>query len=495
MLLYSLGGILLGLAWIYPGSLASAALGAVAAFLLIYATKKKRSYFASWAFGLLSHGIAFYWLFGTIKNFGGYNWGVSSLFFALFIATQSLIFPLFTFLYSRINFGLQKRIGISATLAWLLTSFLFVRIFPWDFSHTMSAVRHLTQIADIAGDTLITALVIFCAESLSIYLIDTKQRKLLLFPIILLLATITYSTLQINYYGDSKNFLSQIKTTMIQGDVSIQKKGNMQFLGTNLKTYWEASKAAINTENPELVIWPESVITQEINVTAQNLEETGYLPDFTPVNFLTGALSFDSRSNVKKIHNSAFGINTKGQIFTPYHKQILMPFGEYIPFSNLYPKVKELAPFIPDFTAGEKVEVFPFNKNLKVAPLICYEDLLPSISQTASQLGATLLVNLTNDAWFGRSVASRQHNLIASFRAIENRRFLLRSTNSGLTSIVDPTGKTTAELPIFTTASLSKTIGLLNQQSIFSKFSTNRIWWLFYAYAIICLLYNLRKRS
>ena len=109
-------------------------------------------------------------------------------------------------------------------------------------------------------------------------------------------------------------------------------------------------------------------------------------------------------------------------------------------------------------------------------------------------MGATLLVNLTNDAWFGRSVASRQHNLIASFRAIENRRFLLRSTNSGLTAIIDPTGKTIEELPIFTTTSLSKTIGLLNQQTIFGKFATNRIWWLFYAYAIICLLYKLGKK-
>ena len=92
---------------------------------------------------------------------------------------------------------------------------------------------------------------------------------------------------------------------------------------------------------------------------------------------------------------------------------------------------------------------------LKVAPLVCYEDTVPALARKATLGGSELLVNITYDTWFGRSAAPHEHHLIAAFRAIENRRFLVRATNSGLSAVVDPLGRTIARLPVFSEGTLA----------------------------------------
>jgi apolipoprotein N-acyltransferase len=107
------------------------------------------------------------------------------------------------------------------------------------------------------------------------------------------------------------------------------------------------------------------------------------------------------------------------------------------------------------------------------------------------QAGATLLVNITNDVWFGDTVAPRQHNLIASFRAIENRRWLVRSTNTGTTSVVSPTGETVASLPGFSEGVLRAEVRLLSGQTLYTRFFGERLWWLITAIAAAALLRSL----
>ena len=123
-----------------------------------------------------------------------------------------------------------------------------------------------------------------------------------------------------------------------------------------------------------------------------------------------------------------------------------------------------------------------------VSPLICYEDVVPHISRWAVVKGATLLVNQTNDAWFGNTVAPYQHHMIASFRAIENRRFLLRSTNTGLTAAVDPLGRTLASLLPFTEGVLPIEVNLIQTQTIFTRLPIPLAWTLLAAMSILSVI-------
>jgi apolipoprotein N-acyltransferase len=114
---------------------------------------------------------------------------------------------------------------------------------------------------------------------------------------------------------------------------------------------------------------------------------------------------------------------------------------------------------------------------LKVAPLICYEDTVPALARKASRKGAELLVNITSDSWFGRTLAPHQHHLIAAFRAIENRRFLIRATNTGLSGVVDPLGRTIASIPPFAEGTATAQVTPLTYHSAYTNGIGDRPWW------------------
>jgi apolipoprotein N-acyltransferase len=138
------------------------------------------------------------------------------------------------------------------------------------------------------------------------------------------------------------------------------------------------------------------------------------------------------------------------------------------------------------FTAGTEVRVFDYPMRrregqeyiLKIAPLICYEDIVPWLAHKATRQGAQLLVNLTYDTWFGRTAAPYQHHAIAAFRAIENRRFLVRATNSGYSAVVDPLGRTIARIPTFTEGTVRASVSLLDYPSEYARYVGDRPWWL-----------------
>jgi apolipoprotein N-acyltransferase len=245
-----------------------------------------------------------------------------------------------------------------------------------------------------------------------------------------------------------------------QANVSVQEKHNQRSFTKNTTQYVRLSDAAIKQHHPDLVIWPETVVQDWLPTAARSVLASPRFPrlpgiseahPLTPLIF--GALTY---TNADTLHNSAVTISSNGSVPSTYHKQILLPFGEYMPFAETFPWLQKLNPLAAGaFTAGTepRLVTLPFLNNhgseatYRVGSLICYEDIVPSLSRTAVRAGAELLVNLTNDGWFRVSKAPYQHHLIASFRAIENQRYLLRSTNTGLTGVVDPFGKTIASIP------------------------------------------------
>jgi apolipoprotein N-acyltransferase len=163
----------------------------------------------------------------------------------------------------------------------------------------------------------------------------------------------------------------------------------------------------------------------------------------------------------------------------------LIPFGEYMPGSDVFPWLSGLNNRQEGFTAGTEVRVFEYPMRrrdgtaypLKVSPLICYEDIVPALARIATQHGAELLVNLTYDTWFGRSMAPFQHHVIAAFRAIENRRYLVRSTNTGYSAVVDPLGRTIASIRPFREGIIAVSVSLLDYPSTYTRYLGETPWW------------------
>jgi apolipoprotein N-acyltransferase len=177
-----------------------------------------------------------------------------------------------------------------------------------------------------------------------------------------------------------------------------------------------------------------------------------------------------------KAFNTAFLTDAKGRVLGRYHKQVLLAFGEYLPFAKVLALLPAM-PFADGFTPGSGPVVFHLPRGVRVGPLICYEDLMPYLSRKfVGEARANLLVNLTNDAWYGKSVGPWQHLWLAQSRAIETRRTLLRVTNTGVTSLVNAKGEVVKTLPMFTAATLQTDVEILNDETYYVRFGDWFAW-------------------
>jgi apolipoprotein N-acyltransferase len=223
------------------------------------------------------------------------------------------------------------------------------------------------------------------------------------------------------------------------------------------------------------------------------------VPEFpqTTKYLIFGARSFrgDPASPSVIAFNSAFLVNSQGRVLGHYHKQVLLAFGEYIPFLRFLGGVPGMPPVGQGFSAGNEPLILELPGSVRIGTLICYEDLMPFLARAfVRQKKANLLINLTNDAWFGKTVAPWQHARLAQWRAIENRRTLVRATNTGLTTIINAKGELLENLPLFSTGVLKAKAEILEAETSYVRFGD---WfaWLALLASLLIWLYGWRAGS
>lgn len=207
--------------------------------------------------------------------------------------------------------------------------------------------------------------------------------------------------------------------------------------------------------NPDLTVWPETALNGYLpySRSARDMVKRGVALARSPL--LTGTMEathvkVSARApQGREYYNSVWLFNTQGDPLgrKPYRKQHLVPFGEYIPLDKTIPLLQKLAPTGVSCTPGDGANIFTLTRTnaqtLAIGALICFEDTVPELSRNAVKAGAQLLALVTNDAWFNGSIEPVQHLHQAIFRAVENGVPLVRCANSGVSCIVEPTGKTT----------------------------------------------------
>ncbi|HCY84992.1 MAG TPA: apolipoprotein N-acyltransferase, partial [Desulfobacteraceae bacterium] len=178
----------------------------------------------------------------------------------------------------------------------------------------------------------------------------------------------------------------------------------------------------------------------------------------------------DVGKEIIRYYNRAYMLNPKGLVTASYDKTHLVPFGEYVPLQDLLFFIEKLTAEAGNFSRGKHVgKSLPFGEH-KTGVLICFEILFPDIARAFVANGADILTTITNDAWFGRTSAPAQHFSIAVFRAVENRRSVVRAANTGISGFIDPAGRITAATGLFETTFLSAAVPALTQSSFYSRF-------------------------
>jgi apolipoprotein N-acyltransferase len=473
-------GAAIAVAWWVPETITSALFGWVAAFLLVYAVRAHRAYWPAYCAGLACCALGFYWIFRTVSDFGRLGPLTAAVVFVLFVTLSAVQFLVFAFIHHKLGPWFNTA-ALRSPTALVLSELISIRVFHWHFGHTQIALTPLVQIADIGGGMVVSFLMFWIAEVAVRLVVFRERRWSFLVPAVFLAAALGYGILMVRVFASGAGAASRLAVVLVQGNFPLARGRDPEAIGRNVRRLFELSARAPH-ENA-LIVWPEGAIPAFLPAELQSLRTDPVLPWFNDnSSFLVGTYAIDQN---EKRYNAAFAVSPDGAVSHPYFKQVLIPFGEYMPLATWFPWIKTLNTNAGVFTAGTDVRVFalPMRRTdgtsytLRVSPLICYEDTVPKISRTATLKGAELLVNLTYDTWFGRSVAPFEHHLIATFRAIENRRYLVRVTNNGYSAVVDPLGRTIARIAPFTEGTKSVGVELLNYRSTYTQYLGDRPWW------------------
>jgi apolipoprotein N-acyltransferase len=226
---------------------------------------------------------------------------------------------------------------------------------------------------------------------------------------------------------------------------------------------------------PSIVVWPEVPAPYYYEEDAGFREYVNNLARMTQANVLLGTVAHTPQGAPL---NSAQLISPTGSPISRYDKVNLVPFGEFVPWPFHY-LADKVSSEVGDFEAGHRVVVSPAGKH-QIGAFICYESVFPGFVRKFAAGGAEVLFNLSNDGWFGQSAARRQHLNIARMRAAENRRWLLRATNDGITAVIDPAGRIRGSLAPNTRAAYYAGFSYISTQTVYTRFGD----W----FAALCLL-------
>jgi apolipoprotein N-acyltransferase len=183
-----------------------------------------------------------------------------------------------------------------------------------------------------------------------------------------------------------------------------------------------------------------------------------------------------------------------GSVLGRYDKRVLLPFGEYLPGTSLIPSLAELSPHTGDFTPGDRFATLDVPGHVRIAPLICYEDVPSGIAREMTHRGAEALLTIFNDAWFGPTIAPYQHEALALWRALENRRYFVRVGNAGTTGVIDPLGRVVDRLGLFTEETLVPEIRPLRIETFYTRWG-DAFSWTVVAVAVLLLILAFRQRG
>jgi len=466
-------GVLLALA--FP----SASLAPLAWFALVplFCSLEERPFRKGFVTGLVFFAAVLYWLNIVMVTYGGLNLVFSIVAYLLLVAYLALYVGAVT----AAAMHLARRLGWSPLwtlpLAWAAGEYLRAHLlsgFPWaSLGYSQYALLPLVQSADLWGVYGLSLLLVFSNAVLARLWKEAPERRWrgsclagLLVLAGLFVANLGYGYLRLDQAAETDR--EQLRIALIQGNIDQSVKWNPDHLARTLRTYLDLSRQAIAPQPVDLLVWPESATPffyQDGGPAARLVDD---LAVASGSYLLFGSPAYQREEGRTSYLNSAFLLSPQGRPLGRSDKVHLVPFGEYVPLKWLLPFVDKLVVGIGDFSPGT---VSPLAMNgHQLGVLVCYEAIFPDLARDYVRQGADLLVNITNDAWFGRSSAPWQHLEMACFRAIENRVWLARAANTGVSALVDPTGKIRRESGLFEATQISGLAGYGARPGIYGRF-------------------------
>ena len=451
--------------------------------------KPLQAFVMAYACGILWYAGTCYWIYDVMHQYGGVNTPAGLGILILFCMYLAIYHGVFGLLVSWLagNNHFSRRALLLSPVVWVAVELARTRItgFPWDLLGTSQVDNiPLARIATVTGVYgLSFEIMLVNAALAAAFLVRREQRKPLL-----LAALGAIVVLQSGRLIPAPAIPADRNAMLVQANVPILEGADWtkEYFNATLRDLSKVSLGGENSSPTRLVVWPESPAPF---YTTDPLfrDAVGNLAGQADTWVLTGSIGIRNASmspgGATEIYNSAALVSPAGEWVSRYDKTHLVPFGEYLPFKRVFAFAGGLTKEVGDFSPGTSRAPLEAD-GARLGVFICYESIFPDEVRQSVAQGAQVFVNISNDGWYGDSGAYAQHLKQARMRAVENARWLLRDTNTGVTASIDPYGRIVASVPRKVRTALVAPYALSNETTFYTRHGD----WFAYACAIICVV-------
>lgn len=480
-------------------------------FVIQEAPTDKKALLYSFISGFVFWGGLIYWLL-FLAGWSMQTWLITILVFLGYLGLTAIL-AFFTLLFGWGCRLFKKRAGLSfiwsAPLLWVGLEYLRTHLFsgfPWGLigasQYKCLPVIQIAEWTGVYGVSFVAVLVnAFLFEGIDFVLGRRKKLSLpeKIIPLLVFGLTLLFGMVSLKQYsGSNREPAEGARISLVQGNIPQDVKWSDEYEETIHQVYRDLTLSAVEKENPDLVIWPETAIPAYLKYDEESLKFVSGLIKKIKKPMLVGASDAQSETTEKNgkfkhavyYYNSAFLLQPGIGFTKQYNKIHLVPFGEFNPFTVI-PFVRKLIPLEEDYAPGKEYTVFDFK--VPFSTVICFEDIFPDLVRRYVKNGARCLINMTNDGWFKNSSAPMQHAALSVFRSVENRVWLVRATNTGVSCFVSPAGKIVSQIEdnkgknIWISGSLTGTVFPGNKKTFYTQ-AGDLFSWLVLSAVVILLL-------
>jgi apolipoprotein N-acyltransferase len=434
--------------------------------------------------GILWYGGNCYWVYSTMKQYGGISAPGAAGLLILFCLYLALYHGAFGIIISVLANWSERAAIVVSPFVWVAIELARTRIsgFPWDLLGTAQAdnipLAHIAAVTGVYGLSL--EIMIVNAAFAAGFLLRRERRRSLTFA-----AFVAALVLQSARWIPAPNLATDHSAVLVQENIPVLDSSDWtrQYFADTLTDLSKLSlSVAESSRHADLIVWPESPAPFYAG-DPQFRAVLDHIATAADAWVVAGSIGVDNPGgSSQQIFNSAALIGPDGQFAGRYDKAHLVPFGEYVPFRNLLSFAGGLTKEVGDFTPGN-VRLALQAGDEKLGVFICYESIFPDEIRQFARNGAQVFVNISNDGWYGDSGAYAQHLRQARMRAVENGRWLLRATNTGVTAAIDPDGRITQSAPRKIRTALTASYAIEKATTFYTRHGD----WMAYSCAIISL--------
>jgi apolipoprotein N-acyltransferase len=436
-----------------------------------------QGFLLGWASGTVFYLGSCYWVYTVMHLYGGLSPVVSFLLlvlFSLFIGLHHGLFAALMTLAGQARVGFSRKALVLAPFLWVAIELLRAHLvsFPWLLLGTSQIDNlPLTRLAGVTGVYGISFEIALVNTAFTAAMLVHRRRRRPLLLAALAGAVALQATVLVRVPPSEFD----THATLVQQNVAIQRQWSYERYKSLLDELTQLSRAPQTSREPgvaPLIVWPESPAPFQ---TDDRLfaETTAELARARRSWLLAGATAVQSAAKADEppaVYNSALLVSPEGVAAQRYDKVHLVPWGEYVPFAWAFGFAKALTHEVGAFTSsgGERQPLDVGGHRYGV--FICYESVFPHEVRQFVEHGAEVLVNISNDGWFGDSGAAWQGLNMARMRAVENHRWMLRDTNTGITASIDPLGRVVATVPRNQRLAMDAPYDLLGDLTIYARY-------------------------